>query len=472
MKKIRIPLFTISLIFWVLLGCESTLNTEVFSELTPETILQSEDGIERVLNSAYSYMQLTSGPRRHYFFSSGASTGTFYVRGGSVESRFYEYESFTWKPDHSGIISYWQDMYRAIRDANIVLENINNENFDETFINLKTAEAKFIRAFSYSELYKQFGPTPLITTSDEVELPREANEEMLSFIESELLESANALPLNGQEFGRANKGTALGVLAKYYLNTKEWGKAAELTKEIIQLGKYKLLENFEDIFSLDNEGNDEIIFAFCYNPFVKKGNRLLSLFFPTDFPAPPNVQFFAARTFYYDNFLNSFEEGDTRRQLFINEYVSKTGKLVVLGNNQNLSLKYPVDPNAEAGASGNDIPIIRYSDILLTRAESLNELNGPTQESIDLIHEVRERAGVSMLNVSDFNQTSLREQILKEREWEFWAEIKEREDQIRHGVFISRAQARGHNAKPHHVLFPIPQAEIDSNSEIVQNEGY
>jgi hypothetical protein len=66
----------------------------------------------------------------------------------------------------------------------------------------------------------------------------------------------------------------------------------------------------------------------------------------------------------------------------------------------------------------------------------------------------------------------LRAAILQEREWEFYFEEKAREDQIRHGVFISRAQARGKNAQDFHVLFPLPQVELDANSALEQNPGY
>ena len=100
-------------------------------------------------------------------------------------------------------------------------------------------------------------------------------------------------------------------------------------------------------------------------------------------------------------------------------------------------------------------------------------MEGPNQESIDLINEVRERAGVQKVELSDFPSASgLREHLLKERGWEFYHEAKRREDMIRHGVLISNAQERGKNAQSHHTLFPIPQSEINTNSNIQQNSGY
>src|SRR5690606_12480916 len=117
---------------------------------------------------------------------------------------------------------------------------------------------------------------------------------------------------------------------------------------------------------------------------------------------------------------------------------------------------------------GNDIVLMRYADILLARAEALNEISGPTQESIDLINEVRVIAGVPELQLVDFpDKESLRDHILAERGWEFHTEALRRQDLIRHGKFISGALARGKTAaRPHHVLYPIPQREIDANPNL------
>jgi hypothetical protein len=131
--------------------------------------------------------------------------------------------------------------------------------------------------------------------------------------------------------------------------------------------------------------------------------------------------------------------------------------------------------NATAGNhSGNDVPVIRYADILLTKAEALNELNGPTQESLDLINAVRARAGIAALTLADATSTEIyRDLILRERGWEFVAGGKRREDLLRHGKFISLAQARGiAAASEKHKLYPIPQAERDANKLCGQNDGY
>src|SRR5688500_19540321 len=93
--------------------------------------------------------------------------------------------------------------------------------------------------------------------------------------------------------------------------------------------------------------------------------------------------------------------------------------------------------NATSGNhSSNDVPLIRYADILLTRAEALNELNGPAQEQLNLINQVRIRAGLSGLTLAQAtSKEALRDLILRERGWEFYSEGKRREDLLRMDKF-------------------------------------
>src|SRR5690606_3265716 len=109
---------------------------------------------------------------------------------------------------------------------------------------------------------------------------------------------------------------------------------------------------------------------------------------------------------------NSFENGDVRKDLIITDYVNKSGNHIqLLGRDKSLSLKYGFDSEASGAVYGNDIPVIRYADILLSRAEALNEVNGPSLEVIDLINKVRERAGVSPLILEDYSKESFRAAI-------------------------------------------------------------
>ena len=458
-----------------LTACEDQVTAPVYSELSPGTVLAEEAGIQATLNSAYAGAHLLSFDGHVAFhWLSTLPAGQTWNRGGSIEVWFEQLSGFTFTSEHRYISNFWATLYEGVRDANIVLANIDNASFSPDFIAQKTAEARFVRGWCYDLIYQNFGPAILFASPDDDPLKLRATaEETRRFIEQDLLYAVEHLALETTPVGLASKGAARGILTKFYLNTRQWQKAADVALEVMEMGAYDLVEDYADVFAIENEGSAEIVWALPRSaPEVVQSVNALT--FPTDYPLPAANAVFAARTYLFDDFVNSFAPSDERTDVIITEYVSTEGQQVqLLGNDQSLTLKYPWDPNAAGQQAGNDITAVRYADILLSRAEALNELNGPSGEAVQLINRVRERAGVEPLDVGGFSQGSLRERILQERAWEFFFEgQKAREDQIRHGVFIDRAQARGTLAQPHHVLYPIPQTDIDANPALEQNPGY
>jgi len=459
------------------IGCEKLVKETVYSDLAAENFIVTEAGIDMTLNAAYaaSHFRSQVGEFRLMadVFSTGIAWGT---RGNMGVTWATPWMNFTWTSTIERIPPQWSLCYLAIRDANIVLDNIDNELFSSEFKTRMAAEAKAIRGFAYYVLYSWFGTTPMHTTTKttDLTLPRCTDEEMRNRIEQDLSEAAAALPVDQKQYGRTTKGGALGMLCKFYLNTKQWQKCVDAAQEIISLSKYQLLTNYADIFDINNQENKEILWARpSTNSESSCGNNLVALTYPMDYPLLPTQGNFVATVYVYDSFIDSFDENDTRGKLFIEQYANKSGVLMAgYGKNMSLFYKYPPDP-AEVGTNdGRDLFELRYSDILLSLAEALNELNVPTTEVINLINQVRSRAGVTLISLADFNKNTLRDFIFKERRLELYFEAKEREDMLRQGTFISQAVARGINADDHHKLYPIPQVELDANPNLEPNPGY
>jgi hypothetical protein len=318
-------------------------------------------------------------------------------------------------------------------------------------------------------------------------MPRASDAEMISFIESELVASVSGLPVPGQEpaYGRAHKGAALGYLMRVGLATKQWQKVADYTKQIMDMNVFKLFPDYFRLFFVANEGNDEMIWVRTAKADLNRtaANTFMNIAYPPSFkmhPAsgltfPAGASIFSGGLFMYDAAYNSFHADDKRKSLVISEYVNQAGQLINLAQtaNSRAVFKYWPDADYMGPAYGNDIPEIRYADVLMSRAEALNELNGPTQEALDLVNLVRARAGVPALLLADFpTKESLRDHILVERGWEFYLEGQRRHDLLRHGKFIERAIQRGLPAQPRHVRMPIPTFALEANHKLVQNEGY
>lgn len=461
-------------------SCDNLLEEEIFNQATTSTI--TEDVAKGILNGVYQLSQSQGDESQRLMLANELTTEIMYNQGGGLENLLRPYQEFTWGPADVYLIrNIYQHQYRIIAQANQAIEFIPQSPLAEEEKNLFDAEARFLRALAFQNLEDLYGPVPL----DTIFLPSEGSlstrptqAEMNTFIRQEYQKVANVLPVQAEQYGRATKGAALAMLMRFELNKKEWQEVVALTQEITGLGIYDIFQsdNRSDLFAIQNEVNSEFIWARNYLAIVDVG----MIYLPRSAPRDPDYQYkFPPKTNFgtnykvYTDFYNSFDSADQRKESLLTEYLAVTGEIVQLGEDNIRPFKYQEDPDGFDRWAGNDMPIIRYADVLLARAEALNELNGPGQESIDLINRIRSAAGLDDLTLATTgSQGGMRDQILAERGWEFWNEEIRRQDLIRHGKFISGAVERGLPAQPHQVKFPIPQTEIDANPNLTQNEGY
>jgi len=410
--------------------------------------------------------------------------------GGAENATLLPIINFTWNSD---LITFredvWAPNYRCIRDANDVVENIDDVNTSDEKKRQYKAEARVLRAHAYTILYSWFGRVPLRSSNSQPgDLARATDEEMKTFIETEIAESIADLPDPGQEdaYGRINKGNATGILAKFYLNTKQWQKAADAALAVINFNYYTTTQyEFKDLFKIENElNNREMLLVLpCINETGGFGNWYMAGALPSGFKSTPQIpEFvyvgsmanFATQYRLRTAFVNSMAPNDKRRSLICTSYVNNNNVTVNILNDDNArSFKY-WDNTTVGNNGGSDVPLLRYADILLTRAEALNELSTtPPTECFTLINQVRTRAGLENLTLANTpSKEDFRDAIFRERGWEFISEGKRREDLIRQGTFLSSAIARGVSpdlATPDKLLFPIPQIEVEANKLLDPN---
>lgn len=493
MNKTKYILLSVAaLLCFSLTGCKEFLEEKVYTEYDPNAMLQEQSGLDALLAGAYARSRIIQYDSRNYtFLMNEFPTDIAFETGGGLERDATIFVNFSWAVDNSFLNSFWTKMYQAISSANSVL------NVSEGLTSLPAeklaaiqGEARFIRAASYYFLYNLFGPTPIIeipknASPNEIEeigksTPRASKEEFVKYLVDDFTFAAAHLPVVEDPIGKATKGAALGMLTKLYMHEKDWANAAQTAQDVMSLNYYRLYPDYKKMFSVEGEDNLEYIYrAPC---IAQSGyqNNYMPHAFPPNYPIQDNWINFGAQFRTYTAFYETFEPGDKRTEVLITEYVDNSGahvKLLRDDSGQALdnvrSFKYWPDPNASSENNGNDIVYLRYADILLCRAEALNEQQGPKQEAIDLINEVRERANASAIKLADFTtKEQLRDFILAERGREFFSEGLRREDLIRHGKFISDAVARGKNAKSHQELYPIPQRQREANPNLKQNPGY
>lgn len=491
--KKYIAIYLLSLSTLGLTSCEAMLEESVKSEFTEGTLLSKKSGLEAVLADAYGRVNSS----RNRVKRGEMTTDILWQSGGGEEGTATPLINFNWDPSNTLEAFDWMNSWEAIRNVNIILANVNTASgfTSETARKQLIAEARFIRIWAYYDLWDQYGAMPIRRSlQDPEQLARASEADFKTFIETEFEEVLADIYLEGEEpaYGRVNRGGVRGLLCLWYLNTHQWQKCNDVADDIIESKKYKLCDDYNAMFALENEKNTEFMLVESYLANSGAVNVLLATTLPTGYKegldgylnGVINTQWsnFASNYRMYKSFYTSFAEKDQRKGRILTKYKNAGGKTVDLlednatnGKGNIRGIKYPPDPAATANGHGNDFPIVRYAEILLAKAEAMNELSGPSQDVLDLIDDVRNRAGLDDLNLSDFgsDKKKLQDAILDERKWEFWYEGKRRGDLIRTGRFITDAKERGiKNAQDFHVHFPILQSAIDANPLLEQNEGY
>lgn len=170
--------------------------------------------------------------------------------------------------------SFWANLYIGITRANIVLDRVPNIEIEEQKKTRFIGEVRFLRAFFYFDLVRNFGGVPLVESYNEILEPtindkeRSTVDQVYAYIETELLSAINQLPEKSEydaiDLGRATKGAAQSLLAKVYLFQEKWGDARDMAKIVMDSGEYSLETDFANIYSISNPHGVESIFEIQY----------------------------------------------------------------------------------------------------------------------------------------------------------------------------------------------------------------
>ena len=403
-----------------------------------------------------------------------------------------ELDQFTFNATNTAFGGAWSGTYQTIFRANLAIANIPDIDMDETLRDRLVAENRFLRAYCYFRLVQWFGGVPIITDilgGDEYfTQTRNSEEEVLAFIEQELLDIIEFLPeksgYDTEDLGRVTKGAAKGILAKVYMSMHNYAMAEKYCLEIINSGEYSLLPRYSDNFMRVGEHGDESVFeigavavqAAVAGPGATPYNMIQGV------RGIPNLGWGFNRP--SDDLVASYEPGDPRRQatiIYVGE-VLPDGETIVEDNPDIVNERYnqkawvPDHPGLQDNGPGN-LRILRYADVLLLAAEALNE-NGKAADALIYLEMVRARArgtnNFILPEVTTMNQAELREIIRHERRVELameqhrWFDLRRWGNAAEVMQRVDKAFVEGK-----HELLPIPQTEIDlSAGKIEQNPGY
>jgi hypothetical protein len=298
----------------------------------------------------------------------------------------------------------WQWYYRIIFRANSAIQNIPGIDMDETLKQRLVGENKFIRAYAYFFLVRAWGDVPLIDRPlepTEFNQPRTNVAEVYSFIEQDLLDAAESLPLKSEyssaDLGRATRGAAQGLLAKVHLFQEENQDAQRLAEEVISSGEYSLMQEYDEIFIESGENGPGSLFE-IQAAAVEDLSGGITLSNVQGIRGRPNLGWgFSSPE---RDLMNDYEPGDPRMQptvLFVHETLPQGPEDIVGDNPAMIDERYSQKmfrPTDQAGGnlnSGTNLRRLRYSDVLLVAAEAAYQ-NGDIATAQGYTNMVRERA--------------------------------------------------------------------------------
>ena len=396
----------------------------------------------------------------------------------------------------------WRDWYYTINVCNFVLSRTTGDDLSEQMKRIK-GQALFIRGLAYYNLAGYYQNPALITDYSQYSTldglyasnvaegdtdPSDQYDRVFDQVEADFAEAMTLLPSRdeGGEWakGRATCGAAAGYYARALMMRHKYSEALNVLKAIIggQYGTYKLMANYGDNFREGSayENNDESLFEIQFLDYgtqgtddewtpvntsanATQGHAIESNYGPgdcggwADISASPWLYnlFKQERTtngtldprLYwtigtYENDWERFEYGNVcyTEKMSDNEFIVTNNNYGGLPIAKNTNLRTGLYEKVVTGLHcGINLRLRRYSDVLVRAAECENEVNGPTQQAIDWINQVRNRAGLANLSLSNFNsKDKLFEQIANvERPKEFGCEFGRGFDLIRWGFFYS-----------------------------------
>ena len=416
-----------------------------------------------------------------YFVNGDAQSDDAYA--GADNPANFQIDEYSIDATNTNVSRDWAYLYSTIGKANAVINNVDAvpDLASERKAEIK-GEAMFIRAYMYFQLVQLWGDVPLQlaeVTTISVDLlpelfpvmfpPRAPQADVFAQIISDLEFAAANVKTVQPDKGYATKGVANAMLAKVYatIQPADWDKVSQYCDAVIA-GGYSLLPEYDDLWNNENENSSEAIFEINYEGTSASGNWGASMFRGLDwkkFNTPSN------------DLVKAFDDE--------NDMIRKNASIIFLDVSGKWSdpywpqLEFPFVNKYRifTGNSAQNYIFIRLADILLLKAEALNEL-GDFSAAALYVNQIRNR--VNLPNTTANSIESMRLAIEKERRLELafegirWFDLKRtgRAIAVINSAIGPNGAPLGYQLTPERLLWPIPQNELDNNTKLTQNPGY
>ena len=498
-------------------SCSDFLDRYPLEELSDESFWKTEKDAEMAVSNLYNV--LPTWDVDEAINSDDAVHGIKWAAGNQSKG--------VYDPSDYG----WSGEYGYIRQANLVLEKIQEMDLSEDAYKKLEGQARFFRAYTYFTLIRSFGAVPYIDKplelTDVENITRTPKDEVYAKVMEDFDIAIANLPVQWDETnsGRITKGAAMAMKARAALYYNNWQTAMDEAKKVMDLGQYELYDKdntgrYKELFWEVADGCDEFILSVQFNAPTRTHYLIGWECFPTLGwgglnPTQSLVDAFEdingapiANSTIYDS-TNPFANRDPRLEVNVlhdgetmygvtikvaplsssgNTGIGQHGDATATGYYQQKWLDPSIDPQSTGWDMGKDWVVIRYAEVLLTYAEAKNELSPLDPSAFDAVNQVRRRVGMPDLQNTDptkptycGTQDDLRKRIWNEWRVEFvfeghrYFQLKRWKlmEKLVNGAADPALPTYIKVFKPAFYYFPLPQSEIDkAGGVLVQDPNY
>ena len=503
-------------------------NADPEDEITSANFPEDEDDVQMLLNGIYAKWLDGNDPLRGGLLNFGlldGATPNGFNWGASYIIQQIGDGTYSKATEWLFPIRRWTRCYSIIYSANYLLSVIDDVEMDDDVKARIKGEAHFNRGVAYSLLVDTYGGVPVFvdkyTAEDTRTVSRATAEETWAQVIADYDVAIENLDVDAEKEGQATRGAALGMKMRAYLYQGDWENVIEVADEIDALGKYSLFSSYAGLFTLANENNEEVLWDIQYmrgeydqgtylDQYCGTGTGSAtrgSRYVPTEDLVNAYERIDGSEGKYFESEIdldNPYDGWDPRMETTVvvpGAYILgyRFPNYLYSGGAYNHSgcmlrhlatRKYRIEPMDDlpvAGQSDLNYMVVRYADVILSRAEAMIELGEDINGAIALINRIRtERDDVTLTEISTgLSQDEAREKLRHERRIEFameglyWSDIRRWDicDELyplkiytHEGSLIHTKFADGYLDK--FQLLPIPISEIALNENLTQNEGW
>ncbi len=540
---------------------KSFLDAKPQGLLTASELTTNQAGIDGLVNAGYQSLSTHfSGqwpdffhPPSNWSFGDVRSDDAYKGGGGTGDILEYnELETCNITADNAMLYDKWKADFTGVSNINTAIQALTTVS-TTVYPNrdIRIAEMKALHAYFYLDLIKHYYSVPWIDASVATsDLGKVANNlginQLYANVEKELTEAIAVLPNTQSDVSRINKYGAIGFLTKVYMFEGKYAQASQTADQIINSGKYGLMPTFEQLYSQPQyEHGPEFIFSIAFSadaPDVENlnfgdllnapsgapygggdgfdrpsqnlvnafkvdvnGLPLLDTFNQTDLapsdistPVDPRLDWAIGRPgMPWKDWTGGVQQDSwARTEDVYGPYVKKKNIIDV-------NSPYREGSGYPWALGALDFPLIKYSDVLLWKAECDIQTGSNLDEARTLINSIRTRAKtapyvqslgggnaanyqIGLYPSAGWTQTYAMKALMFERRLELCMEGQRFYDLVRWGIadqvmnayFTSEAVKRpfltgASFTKNKHEYLPVPQSEIDRAQGVYkQNKFY